>query len=64
MIDQDQVQSAAEPFKTVVDFVAASVTIGVLSGLITWTAAIATAVWAVFRAMNEIHQWRMRKRGG
>ena len=64
MIEQDQVQSVTEPFKTALDFLAAFVTVGVISGVITWVAAIATAVWAVFRAMNEVHRWRVRKRGG
>jgi hypothetical protein len=52
--------SAEDFFTNGIDYLAAGVTIGVIAGVITWTAAIATAVWAVFRAMNEIHRWRNR----
>jgi hypothetical protein len=52
--------SAADFFTNGIDYLAAGVTIGVIAGVITWTAAIATAIWAVFRAMNEIHRWQNR----
>lgn len=51
---------STEPITNALDIIATSVTLGVLAGFITWTAAIATAVWAVFRALNEYHKWRTR----
>jgi cell division protein FtsX len=59
---QEQTQGIGlEPLMNAIDYIAAGVTIGVLAGVITWVAALATAVWAVFRAMNEIHKWKNRK---
>ncbi len=54
-------RTATDHFLGAIDYVAAGITMGVFAGFITWTAAIATAVWAVFRAMNEINRWRDRR---
>lgn len=50
----------SEAIKSAIDYVSVTATIGAFFGYLPHVAALFTAVWALFRLLNEIHKWRTR----